>query len=29
MRVGFGKDTREGNHFVDVAVIGSGGRFMS
>jgi ABC-type branched-subunit amino acid transport system substrate-binding protein len=29
MRVGYGKGTREGNHFVDVAVIGSGGRFIS
>lgn len=29
LRIGFGKGMREGSHFVDVAVIGSGGRFMS
>lgn len=29
LRIGFGKGNREGSHFVDVAVIGSGGRFMS
>lgn len=29
LRIGFGKGQREGSHFVDVAVIGSGGRFMS
>lgn len=29
LRVGYGKGTREGSQFVDVAVIGSGGRFMS
>lgn len=29
LRVGYGKGTREGNRFVDVAVIGSGGRFIS
>ena len=29
VRIGYGKGAREGNHFVDVAVIGSSGRFMT
>jgi len=29
LRIGYGKGSREGSAFVDVAVIGSGGRFMS
>jgi branched-chain amino acid transport system substrate-binding protein len=29
LRVGYGKGVREGNRFVDVAVIGADGRFMS
>lgn len=29
LRIGYGKGVREGSHFVDVAVIGGGGRFMS
>jgi branched-chain amino acid transport system substrate-binding protein len=29
VRIGYGKGVREGNHFVDVAVIGADGRFTS
>jgi len=29
LRIAYGKGTREGSRYVDVAVIGSGGRFMS